>query len=311
MKLGLFTDGLAHLDFETACATAAGLGLQTVEIGTGNFSPAPHCQLDRLLEDATARNRFLATITDHGLELSALNCSGNLLHPDETVGRAAREVFRQTVLLAELLGLDRIVTMSGCPGGPDGGSYPNWVTLKWPPELARLLDWQWDSVILPFWREQVQFAEQHGVTRICLEIHPGMAVYNTATLLRLRSEAGRIVGANFDPSHFFWQGMDPIVVASELAGAVYHTHAKDTRIDTRAAAVNGVLAAEWPDAHGPVSWWFTTMGYGHDDLFWKQFYYELRRSGYDDVLSIEYEDPHLPAEASIARAADFLRAVVP
>jgi sugar phosphate isomerase/epimerase len=311
MKIGLFTDGLAHLGFEAACDAAVRLGLQAVEIGTGNFSPAPHCRLDQLVESATARDQLQAVLAARGLELSALNCSGNLLHPDQAVGSAARQVFRQTVLLAEQLGLDRIVTMSGCPGGPDGGTYPNWVTLKWPPELAQLLDWQWDAVILPFWREQVQFAAQHGVTRICLEIHPGMAVYNTATLLRLRAEVGPIVGANFDPSHFFWQGMDPVVVATELAGAVYHTHAKDTRIDARAAAVNGVLAAEWPQARGPVSWWFTTMGYGHDDLFWKQFYYELRRSGYDDVLSIEYEDPYLPAEASIARAADFLRSVIP
>jgi sugar phosphate isomerase/epimerase len=184
------------------------------------------------------------------------------------------------------------------------------VTLKWPPELAELLAWQWEAVILPFWHEQVQFAREHGVERICLEIHPGMAVYNTATLLRLRAEVGLTIGANLDPSHFFWQGMDPRVVLEQLAGAVYHTHAKDTRLDTRAVAVNGVLQAEWPEANGPVSWWFTTMGYGHDALFWRQFYYNLRRSGYDDVLSIEYEDPYLEAEASIARAADFLRAVM-
>jgi sugar phosphate isomerase/epimerase len=263
------------------------------------------------LEDGQAREHFNATLAEHHLTLSALNCSGNLLHPNETVGHGAREVFRKTVLLAELLGLDRIVTMSGCPGEPDGGSYPNWVTLRWPPELAALLDWQWEAVILPFWREQVRFAERHGVRRICLEIHPGMAVYNTATLLRLRAEVGPIVGANFDPSHFFWQGMDPRIVAEELAGAVYHSHAKDTRLDPRSTAINGVLAAEWPEARGPVSWWFTTMGDGHDAAFWRQFYANLRRGGYDDVLSIEYEDPHRPAQESIARAIELLREVMP
>lgn len=309
MNIGLFTDGVANLDLSAACAFAAAHGIERLEIGTGNFSPSPHCDLDRLLKDEAARKTFQAVIADHGLQLSALNCSGNLLHPDPALGEPARDVFRKTVQLAELLGLDRVVTMSGCPGGPDGGVYPNWVTLRWPPELARLLDWQWESVIIPFWREQARFAAEHGVRRICLEMHPGMAVYNTATLLRLREAVGPTIGANFDPSHFFWQGIDPLVAAEELGEAVYHTHAKDTYLDERAIAVNGVLDAEWPEARGRVSWWFTTMGYGHDERFWRRFYYTLRRCGYDDVASIEYEDPHLPAETSIARAAAFLRQV--
>jgi sugar phosphate isomerase/epimerase len=238
-----------------------------------------------------------------------LNCSGNLLHPGPDAGRAAQETFRKTILLAELLGLDRIVTMSGCPGDPRGGSYPQWVTLKWPPEMAELLDWQWQSELLPFWREQVRFAHEHGVQRLCLEIHPGMAVYNTETLLRLREAVGPTIGANFDPSHFFWQGMDPRVVARELGGAVLHTHAKDTQLDPRAVAVNGVLSAEWPTARGAVSWWFTTMGEGHDRAFWREFYSTLREVGYDDVASIEYEDPYREAEASIAAAAELLRDV--
>jgi sugar phosphate isomerase/epimerase len=309
MKVGLFTDGLAHLDLAGALQFASRHGIEMVEIGTGNLSPAPHCDLDRLLSEPAALPRFRGLLGEHGLELSALNCSGNLLHPDERRRSSAQAVFSKTVLLAEKLGLDRVVTMSGCPGSPDGGRYPQWVTLRWPPEMAQLLDWQWEAVILPFWREQAQFAQQHGVTRICLEIHPGMAIFNTASLLRLRAEVGPAIGANLDPSHFFWQGMDPRVVAGELAGAVYHTHAKDTRLDQRAIAVNGVLAAEWPEASGPASWWFSTVGYGHDDLFWRQFYYELRRTGYDDVVSIEYEDPFLPPEISIASAATFLRGV--
>ncbi|MCC7105331.1 MAG: sugar phosphate isomerase/epimerase [Chloroflexi bacterium] len=310
MKIGLFTDGLAHLPFAAALDFATARGISAVEIGTGNYSPAPHCDLSTLLTDHHAREAFHTALADRGLELSALNCSGNVLHPDPSVSGPSQGVFRDTVLLASLLGLDRIVTMSGCPGAPDGSRLPQWVTLKWPPEMARLLNWQWDDVILPFWREQAEFARSHGVRRIALEIHPGMAVYNPPTLLRLRREIGPTIGANFDPSRFFWQGMDPSSVALELSGCVFHSHAKDTFVDRRAVEMSGVLNAEWPEASGPVSWWFTTMGYGHDALFWKSFYYNLYRGGYDDVLSIEYEDPHLSAEVSITKAAQFLGQVM-
>ncbi|HYU19857.1 MAG TPA: sugar phosphate isomerase/epimerase [Chloroflexota bacterium] len=309
MKIGLFTDGLAHLPFHDALDLAASLGLQAVEIGTGNFSPARHCDLEAMLSSAGERRRFLDALESRDLTLSALNCSGNPLHPDEAKAASARDVVKRTMALAGELGLDRIVAMSGCPGTPDGSGYSHWVTVRWPPEMIDLLRWQWGERVLPYWREMAAWARQHGVTRICLELHPGMAVFNPATLDRLRAGVGEIVGANLDPSHFFWQGIDPIAAARALGRAVYHTHAKDTRIDRRATSVNGVLNAQWPGPEGDVAWTFATMGYGHGELFWKQFYYTLRQIGYDDILSIEYEDEGVGAEESIRKSAAFLRQV--
>ena len=69
MKIGLFTDGLMHFSFEAALETSARMGVGAVEIGTGNFSPAPHCDLSRLLASAATRKSFLDTITARGLHL--------------------------------------------------------------------------------------------------------------------------------------------------------------------------------------------------------------------------------------------------
>ncbi|MFN8524054.1 MAG: sugar phosphate isomerase/epimerase [Chloroflexota bacterium] len=306
MQIGLFTDGLSHLSLDDALRYAASVGCAMVELGTGNFSPARHCDLDGLLADASARRALVDRVHSYGLGISALNCSGNPLHPAAEEGSRSRDVIRKTVELAAFLGVNRVVTMSGCPGTPKGDDYPHWVTVRWPPEMNDLLDWQWNERLLPYWRETVAFARQHGVSRICLELHPGMTVYTPATLARLRDAVGETVGANLDPSHFFWQGIDPIDAARALGPSIYHTHAKDTAINERETRVNGGLNAQWPGPPPDVGWTFATMGYGHGETFWKRFYYTLRQLGYDDVLSIEYEDEGVGPEESIAKSAEFL-----
>jgi sugar phosphate isomerase/epimerase len=199
-----------------------------------------------------------------------------------------------------------VITFSGCPGdGPDA-RYPNWVTCPWPPDFRAIVEWQWNERVLPYWREQAAFAESHGV-RVAIEPHPGFVVYNAETLLRLRAECGPAIGANFDPSHFFWQSIDPIVAARELRGAIYHVHAKDTRIDKVNTDRNGVLDTK-PYTEVPErSWVFRTVGYGHDALFWKDLISALRLAGYDRVLSIEHEDSQMSKVEGLRKAAAFLQ----
>ena len=306
MKLGIFTDSLLHLPFELALDAIAAAGLQTVEIGTGNFSPAPHCALAELLADSTARDKFLSAIRRRGLALSALNCSGNLLDPDPGRRSASQSVFRDSVRLAGKLGLDTLVTMSGCPGEPgEPGRYPNWVTCTWQPEFRALVEWQWTEVVEPFWREAAGFAVEHGV-RLALEMHPGQAVYNTRTLMRLRQVGGAAVGANVDPSHLFWQGMDPLRVIGALGEAVFHVHAKDCRLNPDEMALNGGLETRLA---APRAWEHCVPGEGHDETFWRDFVAALKEIGYAGSLSLEYAGPNADVRQGIARAVALLRRV--
>jgi sugar phosphate isomerase/epimerase len=307
MRIGLFTDGLMHLPFGAALAKAAALGVEAVEIGTGNFSPASHCDLAILHSDTAARKQFLDTIRAHRLRLAALNCSGNPLHPNTDLACRAADITRKTLQLAGTLGVERVVCMCGCPGTPDGGRYPNWVVASWPEEFQELLDWQWRERIIPFWSEMAALAKAEGVRQLCFELHPGMCVYNVSSFNRLRAAIGPIIAANLDPSHFFFQGMDPLAVIRELGGSIGYVHAKDARVDPYNLAVQGALDLQPGKPVRELVWAYRTLGYGHGVQFWADFASALRSVGYDGVLSIEHEDPLMDAEEAIGRAVRLLK----
>lgn len=310
MKLGVFTALFGQQSLDETLDYIKRVGLGVVELGTGNYPGSPHCNPEELLADNEKLKTFKKKLADRGMEISALSCHGNPLHPQEIVAKKHREVQRKTILLAEKLGLERIITFSGCPGDSEGAKYPNWVTCPWPDDFSRIISWQWEEKVIPYWQEEVRFAREHGVTNICLEMHPGFVVYNTETLLKLRGAVGEVIGANFDPSHLFWQGIDPIASIRKLGKAIYHVHAKDTGIDAINTAVNGVLDTKSYADELNRSWIFRTVGYGHDYKFWKDLVSNLRMVGYDDVLSIEHEDSLMSVNEGFTRAVSFLKEVL-
>jgi len=306
MKLGVFDPVFGKVELEPMLDRIVELGLEAVEIGAGNYPGDAHCRPAELLDDADARRRFADAIASRGLVISALSCHGNPIHPDPE--RAARDdaVFRDTVRLAGELGVSVVNLFSGCPGDGPNASQPNWVTCAWPPEFSEIVAWQWEEVVLPYWRSAGAFAAEHDV-RLGFEMHPGFVVYNPKTLLRLRSEVGEVIGANLDPSHLFWQGIDPLAAIRDLAGAIYHVHAKDTAMDAYNVARNGVLDLERYDDVANRSWVFRSVGDGHDVLFWKRFVSALRVAGYDHVLSIEHEDSLASTDEGLTRAIGTLK----
>ena len=308
MKIGMITDSLPDTDFETLLATAARLELDMLEFGCGNWSAAPHLKLDRMLESEAERRNFESRLSAHGIAISALNCSGNPLHPGETGGRH-REVTRKTIKLASLMGVERVVMMSGCPGA-EGDASANWITTDWPPEVRGILRWQWDEVLIPYWRDLVAYANALGVRKLCLELHGHQNVYNVRTLQKLREAVGETVGANFDPSHLMWMGADPLAAVRALGEAIYHFHAKDTRIDPVIAGINGVIETTPGDRFQGRAWNYITLGYGHGELWWRELIAVLAAVGYDDVFSIEHEDPMLPALEGVEKSVEFLRNVL-
>ena len=308
MRIGLTTDSLGQLPFDELLETAANLGIQTLEFGCGNWSSAPHLNLNALLESEAERATFVEKIRAHGLEISALNCSGNQLAPGER-GKSHDQVVRGTLKLAGLLGVRRIVMMSGLPGGP-GDQNANWITTAWPPEVHEILRYQWEDVALPYWHDLANEALENGVEKICIEQHAHQLVYNTETALRLSDAIGELVGVNFDPSHALWMGGDPLRAIRQLRGAIYHVHAKDTRIDPRNSELNTLLETKPNDQVAERAWNYVTLGYGHSEIWWRDFVIQLRQHGYDDVLSIEHEDYSLPPIVGVRRSVELLKNVI-
>ena len=256
MKLGLVTDSLVDRSLAEAAAVCRGLGLEQVELGCGNWSPAPHVDLKGLTADAGARHRLLDTLGENGLTISALNCSGNPLFPGEK-GAGDRAVAEGTFLLAEQLGVETVVMMSGLPGGCPEDRTPTWIVTSWPPETEEILRYQWKAAV-PVWKALAARARDHGVKRIALEFHGWQLVYNVETLRRLRSEVGDdILGVNLDPSHLFWMGADPVEVARALADCIYHVHIKDVRLEP-AAGQNTLLDTKGVLEFASRSWNFVT-----------------------------------------------------
>jgi len=308
MKIGMLTDSLGHMAFEPMLDASAACGIECLEFACGNWSTSPHIKLDLMLESDQVRRDFTAKIAARGLSISALNCSGNPLHPGSE-GRLHHEVTLKTFKLARLLDVDRIVMMSGLPGGP-GDANPNWITTDWPPECAAILQYQWEQVLIPYWRDLAVAARNQGIKKICLELHGQQAVFNPHSLNRLRDAVGDLVGANYDPSHPMWMGADPLAAVKALGSSIYYVHAKDTRIQPGPAGINGLLETRPASKIADRAWNYVTLGHGHDEAWWRQFCAALRQIGYDDVLSIEHEDMEMDPFDGVKKSVELLQAVL-
>ena len=311
MKLGVMMALFGQQTLEEALEYVVQSGLEAIELGVGNYPGSPHVPVDKLLGSQVKLNDYKAMIRDRGLEISALSCHGNPLHPDKKFAKDNHETHRKAVKLAKRMGVEVVINFSGCPGDTDKAKYPNWVTCAWPPDYEKIIEWQWTKKVIPYWKKEAKFAADNGV-KLGFEMHPGFVVYNTETMMRLRESCGKNIGANFDPSHLFWQGMDPIVSLRELgqAGAIFHVHAKDCRVDSDNAAKNGVLDYKSYGDELNRSWVFRTIGYGHGREFWADFVSTLRMIGYDGVISIEHEDSLMSVNEGFQRAVSFLNEII-
>ncbi len=311
MKIGLFTPLFHDLPRREVFAYCRQLGLDAVEMCSGALVKPEHCDPDVLLNSPSELQKLKDELEEHQLFISQLNCAGNPVSPIPGEAKRHHEGFEKTVLLAEKLGVHTIAAFSGCPGGGPKDETPNWITCPWPDEFVPMLRYQWEDVLIPYWTKAAAFAQDHGVTEIGLEMHPGFCVYNPETLLKLRAAVGDTIGSNFDPSHLFWQGIDIPQAIVILAKAIFHVHAKDTRVLTSNIEKNGVLDTKH---YGDVlnrAWVFGTVGFGHGETEWRRIIDTLSMIGYDGVVSIEHEDSLKSKKEGLELAVSFLKRIVP
>jgi len=307
MKLGVMTPVLYSMPIEKALEYLSGLGVQTVEIGCGGYPGTTHLNPADYFANPAKVDELKGLLAKYNMEISALSCHGNPVHPNKTIAEQFHNDFVDTLKMAQMLGVDTVISFSGCPGDCESSKNPNWVTCAWPNEFGEILEWQWNDVLIPYWKSAAEEARKYGVAKIALEMHPGFCVYNPETLLKLRNAVGDIIGANFDPSHLFWQGIEPAEAIKYLGDAIHHFHAKDTKIDASNCAVNGVLDTKSLGDIPNRSWLFRTVGYGNDYTVWKEIFSALRVVGYDGAISIEHEDALMSPTEGLEKAITFLK----
>lgn len=309
MQMSLVTDILGHLPFEDMLDTVSRLGFEAVELGCGNWSKAPHLRLDELFESETARGRFTDAVERRGLAISALNCSGNQLHPGES-GAAHRAVVEKTFRLAEKLGVRTVVMMSGCPGGGPNDAVPNWITHVILPEHETALDYQWNEVLIPYWRGAAALAKECGI-KVAIENLGATMIHNPANMLRLREHVDPVIGMNFDPSHHMWMGGDPIAALRFLGDAIHYVHAKDVRQERGLVGVNGLIDTYRMDEIAKRSWNYVALGHGHDVRWWKEFFAVAKLVGYSGPVSLEMEDMGMEPLTGVKKSLATLKLALP
>lgn len=309
MKLSALTVPFSQKPLSEVLPYLRSIGVESVELGTGGYTNKAHCDPDYYLCDPQRVADLKRMLADNGMTISALSCHGNPVHPDPAVAAADHRAYEDTLRLANQLEVDTVVTFSSCPGGSREDRTPNWVTCPWPDDFSRILRYQWDEVLIPYWQEAGRMARESGV-RVAIEMHPGFCVYNSESMLRLRGAVGDAVGANFDPSHLFWQGVDPVAAIRALGDCIHHVHAKDCRIDRLNTGRVGVLDTK---SYGDIpnrSWVFRTVGYGHGEEDWRDIISNLRLAGYDRAVSIEHEDGLMSINEGLEKAAAFLKPIL-
>ncbi|PTY78971.1 xylose isomerase [Heyndrickxia sporothermodurans] len=311
MKLGVFTVLFSDKTFTEMLDYVKDAGLTAVEIGTGGYPGDAHCKLDELLESEAKRKAYLNEVSSRGLEISAFSCHGNPLSPDREFADKCHNDFVKTVKLASLMGVPVVNCFSGTPGDHEGAKYPNWPVAPWPNEYAEVLKWQWEEKLIPYWKEWGQFAKDHNV-KIGLELHGGFLVHTPYTLLKLREATCDAIGANLDPSHLWWQGIDPVGAIKILAkeNAIHHFHAKDTYIDQDNVNMYGLTDMQPYSDVRSRAWSFRSVGCGHGLQEWSDMMSALRTYGYDYVVSIEHEDPIMSIDEGFKRAVKNLQSVL-
>lgn len=312
MRVGLFTDGLAHLGRLEALAWCAERGIDDLEMGVGTWSPRPHLDLARLLAEPAERDRLAGELREHGQRLACVNAAGNPLHAAPAPRAEAQAALRGAIELAALLGVDTVVTMSGCPGGRGASDSTGVFAVSWICcDDEPLWEWQFRERVVPYWRELSAWAAETAPgVRICLELHPGLTIFGAESFARLRAEVGANIGINMDPSHFWWQGVDPRAIIEQHGDAIGFAHGKDTKLYPERIRVHGLLDARFPIDPATASWHFAAVGGGRPVAEWGALIAALRASGYDGVVSIEHEDPALAPEDSIEASAAALREAI-
>ncbi|MGI6116869.1 MAG: sugar phosphate isomerase/epimerase family protein [Bilifractor sp.] len=319
MRLSITTDTFGKIPLTEMLDKVAAYGLQGVEMTAGGWGGCNFIgNAEEMIQDDDKRKAFQDEIAKRGLEISALNCSGNPL-VDSPMGRAHSKTIHDTAVLAGKMGVKTIVTMSGLPEAAPGEHTPNWIvsTTSWPEYdgfnyMEEAVKYEWEKAA-KWWKEYCSFAKANGIEKIAIEEFPGALVHNIRTFNKLCEVVGPdsdILGLNLDPSHLMIQGAEPIAAARALGDKIFYVHGKDARIERGLADVDGLLENLPVTESKDRTWNYVAVGCGRDLQWWHEFFSVVRMMGYNDWVSLEMEDLTMSVKAGLDTSVEALKQTI-
>jgi len=311
MKIGINTAFIMTFDVEAGLQFCTDLGIRVAKVPTCEIAfNNKFCQLDRVLSNEGELHRWQDTYARHGIKVVSLSAHGAPLTPDKAIAVEYRRQFRLVCEFAERMDVKKMTLIAGTPEGTEGDSCPVWITQQVEvPFYRKVLEWQWEKRLIPYWKEQAKIAADHGVT-LCFENQVGDMLHSPVAIRRFHYEIGPVAACNFDVSHIWAQDMDPIEALHYLGDLVQHIHIKDALIHGRNLRLNGFTDSSYPTEPQERAYTFTIPRWGHDDGEWREVITTLRLIGYDDILSMEMECEYMNVEEGLEKAIAFLSPIV-
>lgn len=307
MKIGIMTALFNDIKLENVLRYVSKLGYETVEIAA--WKDSKHIDMDKILKGGAME--FKNTVSKHGMTVSALSnhLEGQLVlgphdastdiwfkgTPEEKI-RYGTERIKKTVQAAAALD---VPVVNGFIGAPNWGAWYNF-----PPTYEKIFEHGFD-LFVERWGPILDFFAAHGV-KFAHEVHPQEQAYNIETAEKtIEAIDGRKeFGFNLDPSHFVWQGLDPVIFIKKFGDRIYHFHAKDGEVVKENLPLAGTTSTgDW--RRPGRGFRFRVVGWGQVE--WKRIITALSEVGYDYVLSYEHEDPVMSREDGCEKAIQFLR----
>lgn len=208
--------------------------------------------------------------------------------------RAAEEMIA-TIRAAQKLGVGVVSGFSGSSLWPGVMGYPG----PSAEEVAEGLD-----DFAQKWHPILDVCQEANI-RYALEIHPGQVAFDLYSAERVLEvlEGREEFGFTFDPSHFHWQGIDPVEFLRRFPDRIFHVHIKDIALNLNGR--NGLLGSYLPYGDSRRGWDFRSPGHGGID--WELLMRGLNAIGYDGPLAVEWKDTGMNRDYGAEDACKFVK----
>ena len=213
----------------------------------------------------------------------------------EAIQKRASEEMKNAARVAQKMG---VATVSGFTGSSLWAS-----VLGYPAATPALVEKGFQHFVAQ-WNPILDVFGDCGV-RYAFEVHPGQIAFDLYSAeMALDSLGGREeFGFTFDPSHLFWQGVDPVEFLRRFPDRIYHVHVKDIALSLNGRS--GLLGSYLPYADPRRGWDFRSPGRG--GLDWESIIRTLNDIGYGGPLSVEWGDRRMDREQGAEEAFRFVK----